>query len=99
MDCAGRKPPATRTIAPLIKMVQAMRRDNRGPFSKRAHGFTHFRLTPEKATVDIVDLDGKVLHQFEKSPGGAVRVTVNTPSDKSTLHQLKSLLGAGEDDD
>lgn len=76
-----------------------MRRDNRGPFSKREHGFTHFRLTPLKAVVDIVDLNGNLLHQFEKLPGGQVRVTVNSPSDKSTIHQLKSLLGQGEDDD
>jgi hypothetical protein len=76
-----------------------MRRDNRGPFSKRVHGFTHFKLTPQKATVDIIDLHGTLLHRFEKSPTSEVRVLVNTPSDKATEHQLKSLLGLGEDDD
>jgi len=76
-----------------------MRRDNRGPFSKRINGFTHFRFTPEMASVDIVDLNGVLLHSFEKSPVGQVRVTVNSPSDKSTIHQLKSLLGLGAEED
>jgi tartrate-resistant acid phosphatase type 5 len=76
-----------------------MRRDNRGPFSKRINGFTHFKLTPQLATVDIVDLNGVLLHSFEKSPTGQTRVTVNSPSDKSTIHQLKSLMGLGDEDD
>lgn len=75
-----------------------MRRDNRGPFSKRVHGFTHLTLTPEGATVEMIDLNGVLLHSFEKNPAGQTRVTFNSPSDKSTVHQLKSLMGFGEDD-
>jgi 3',5'-cyclic AMP phosphodiesterase CpdA len=76
-----------------------MRRDNRGPFSKRTNGFTHVQFTPEKATVNIVDLNGSILHTFEKSPTGQITVTTNTKSDPASKNPLKTLLGRGDEDD
>lgn len=41
-----------------------------GPFGKSAGGFTHLQITSEKLLVRHVDIEGKTLHGFTKTPEG-----------------------------
>src|SRR4051812_24101529 len=74
-----------------------MRRDNRGPFSKRTNGFTHFQLTPEKATANIVDLTGNTPHTSKKPPTEQTTTLTTTKSAPASKNQLKVLLGLDKD--
>ena len=62
--------------------LQEMRRDDRGPFSRALHGFTHLALTPAAATVRYVSVEGEIVHEFTRSPSGGVKVLRTTGRDK-----------------
>jgi 3',5'-cyclic AMP phosphodiesterase CpdA len=76
--------------------VRAMLKDNRGPFSRSIMGFAHLRLTPQRAVVTLVSKDGEVLHVFERSADGLVKVLASTPSDPATTKPLKTIQGIDE---
>jgi tartrate-resistant acid phosphatase type 5 len=42
--------------------LQRMRRDDRGPFSRSAHGFLHIQLTDDEAACRFVEVNGHVAH-------------------------------------
>jgi tartrate-resistant acid phosphatase type 5 len=50
--------------------VRAMRRDNRGPFSVPAYGFTHLRFSLQGVRVNYVDRSASIVHFFEKDAQG-----------------------------
>ncbi|MDB5171334.1 MAG: Acid phosphatase [Phycisphaerales bacterium] len=72
-------------------------RDNRGPYSRSDTGFAAIRFTETTATVSLIDAHDKLLHQFERSTEGTVRIIATTPSDKATEHPLKVIVGIDED--
>lgn len=78
--------------------TREMRRDNRGPFSKRMWGFAHLAITPEKAVVRYIGKDAAEAHVFERTTEGKVTVVSTTPSDKATNKPLKAVQGVGEKD-
>ena len=73
--------------------TRAMRRDNRGPFSKQTLGFADIDFTAEKLTARYLDKDGKELHAFERTKAGVVTVLKAGNSDKATTQPLKVIQG------
>lgn len=65
-------------------------RDDRG-FSREAFGFVNFDLTPDKATVTFVGIDGKPMHTFERTKAGNVKILQTTPNTPRT-NPLKAFL-------
>jgi tartrate-resistant acid phosphatase type 5 len=47
----------------------------RGPFADKVYGFTHMEITSQALTLRHIDGEGKVLHSFQKSLDGTVRIT------------------------
>jgi 3',5'-cyclic AMP phosphodiesterase CpdA len=79
--------------------VTDMRRDVRGPFSRKVHGFAHVRFLADKAEVRYVNAkDVKVVHRFERTRDGVVTVVTSSGRDRATTKPLKTLIGAGETD-
>jgi hypothetical protein len=80
--------------------VTDMRRDIRGPFSRKIHGFVHLRASGDTADVRYLAIpDGKVIHEFARDKGsGAIRIVSTTGRDKATTKPLKTLAGVGESD-
>jgi tartrate-resistant acid phosphatase type 5 len=79
--------------------VTDMRRDVRGPFSRKLHGFAHVRVTPETMEVRYVaSRDGKVTHYFERDRDGTVTILSSSGHDKATTKPLKTLIGVAETD-
>ena len=77
--------------------VTDMRWDSRGPFSRKVHGFAHFRFTPDLTEVKYVDArDAKVIHYFTRDNENRVRVIYTTGRDRATTKPLKTLLGIAE---
>ena len=70
-----------------------MLRDLRGPFSRASLGFAAMTFTPDVATISLIDGDDQVVHEFTRSADGAVKILMNTPSDKATKHPLRVLQG------
>ena len=60
----------------------ALKRDDRGPFSRTLYGFFHLHLTPDQAAGKLVCVDGKVVHEFTRSATGEVKVVQTTGRDK-----------------
>jgi hypothetical protein len=77
------------------KKLTVMRRDNRGPFSRSLMGFGNLVFTPDKLTVTYYDRYGDVVHSFEKSRDGTVKILSTTPSDKPTTQPLKAIETGG----
>jgi len=73
--------------------TKPMLKDKRGPFSSSTYGFASFRFTPGKASVELINATGKVVHAFTRDKDGVVKVTVNTPSDPATKKPLKAIQG------
>jgi hypothetical protein len=46
----------------------------RGPFGQPIYGFTQFQFNAERAIVQHVDANRKVIHRFSKTPAGEVAV-------------------------
>jgi tartrate-resistant acid phosphatase type 5 len=78
--------------------ITDMRRDIRGPFSRKVYGFIHLQFTDDVAEVRYVGSpDAKIIHHFERQKEtGAVTTVTSTPVDKATTKPLKSLIGVGE---
>lgn len=71
----------------------AMRRNDRGPFSRSAYGFAHMTLTEKYAEVRFLDSSGRLLHLFTRTPEGKVEVWATSPSDPATSDFWRSLFG------
>jgi tartrate-resistant acid phosphatase type 5 len=54
--------------------IRDMKRDNRGPFSRSSYGFVHLRFTDEMAHAKFVDPSLQVLHEFTRTPAGAIEL-------------------------
>lgn len=81
------------------KKPTKMRRDLRGPFSKSINGFSHLRLTPDRALVQFVNAaDGSIIHQVERTRDGKVTILIKGGNDKATNQPLRVLLGLDDDD-
>jgi tartrate-resistant acid phosphatase type 5 len=80
--------------------ITDMRRDVRGPFSRKMYGFTHLQFFPDRAVVRYIGSPaGKIIHEFERQKAtGAVTIISSTPRDKATTKPLKALIGVGEND-
>jgi tartrate-resistant acid phosphatase type 5 len=80
--------------------ITDMRRDIRGPFSRKLYGFVHLQFQPDKAQVRYVASAGeKVVHHFDREKQtGAVRIVSTTGRDKATTKPLKTLAGLAETD-
>ncbi|HWE95686.1 MAG TPA: metallophosphoesterase [Tepidisphaeraceae bacterium] len=76
---------------------KALLRDNRGPYSRSDTGFAALRFTQVTATVSLIDSHDKLLHVFERSTDGTIRILATSPSDKATEHPLKVIAGFDED--
>jgi hypothetical protein len=46
----------------------------RGPYGARVYGFSDLEVTAEKLTIRHFGDDGRMIHGFTKTPGGAVRI-------------------------
>lgn len=46
----------------------------RGPSARKVYGFSHLEMTPEQLTLRHLDVDGKLIHGFTKSPNGQVQI-------------------------
>jgi hypothetical protein len=58
---------------------RAMRRSDRGPFSRSLNGFVHFRFTDERAVVRFIEAPGgNTPHLFQRLPDGTVQVLGTT---------------------
>jgi tartrate-resistant acid phosphatase type 5 len=75
-----------------------MRRDLRGPFSRKIYGFIHLQIKGDRADVKyIATKDGKPIHEFvREKPTGAIRIVSTTGRDKATTRPLRTLLGIRE---
>jgi tartrate-resistant acid phosphatase type 5 len=45
----------------------------RGPFGRKAAGFSHLQVTPEQLVLRHIDEQGTIIHGFSKTPEGIVR--------------------------
>lgn len=85
--------------------ITDMRRDLRGPFSRKVYGFAHLQLKGDRAEVryvappDAKNRETRVVHHFARDKEtGAVTVISSTGMDKATTKPLKTLIGVGESD-
>jgi hypothetical protein len=75
----------------------AMRRNNRGPFSRKLHGFAHLQFFPDHAVVRFINGDnGQVVHTLHRDLDGAVSILQTTGRDKPTTQPLRVILGLPE---
>ncbi len=71
-----------------------MRRDIRGPFSRKLYGFAHLQFFPQRCDVRFVNgSDGKVVHHFIRSSSGQVEILNTTGRDKATTRPLRAIQG------
>jgi tartrate-resistant acid phosphatase type 5 len=71
-----------------------MRRDIRGPFSRKLYGFAHLQFFPQRCDVRFVNgADGKIVHQFIRSASGQVEIVNTTGRDKATTRPLRAIQG------
>jgi tartrate-resistant acid phosphatase type 5 len=80
--------------------ITDMRRDRRGPFSRKTYGFAHLRATADRADVryvatpDAKNPDVRVIHHFARDrESDAVSVVSTSGIDKATTKPLKTLRG------
>jgi tartrate-resistant acid phosphatase type 5 len=43
-------------------------------FSDKILGFTHIHVTPQRTNVQLIDVDGRLLHAFRRTPDGKVTI-------------------------
>ena len=43
-------------------------------YANSIHGFNHFHVTPQKVTVQYIDVEGRCLHAFERSVKGKTKI-------------------------
>jgi hypothetical protein len=71
-----------------------MRRDIRGPFSRKLYGFAHLQFFPQRVDVRFVNgADGKVVHHFIRSSSGQIEILNTTGRDKATTRPLRAIQG------
>jgi diadenosine tetraphosphatase ApaH/serine/threonine PP2A family protein phosphatase len=46
----------------------------RGPFAEKVYGFSHLEILPSQIAIRHIAADGRVVHGFTKSSGGAVKL-------------------------
>ena len=85
--------------------ITDMRRDLRGPFSRKVYGFVHLHLEGDRADVryvaapDARNHDVRVIHHFAREKEtGKVTVVSTTGIDRATTKPLKTLIGVGEEE-
>ena len=61
--------------------TRAMKREDRGPFSRPLNGFFHLKLTPELATGKFISSNDEVVHEFTRTPNGKIAVIHTTGRD------------------
>ncbi|HSZ55348.1 MAG TPA: metallophosphoesterase [Tepidisphaeraceae bacterium] len=66
-------------------------RADRG-FSREDFGFVEFQIEPDRARVRFIDAEGKILHEFERSKAGKVRVVETTPNSPPQKNALQAYL-------
>lgn len=71
--------------------TRPMRLDQRGPFSRSAHGFADLHFTPDRVAVRYIGVDGAVLHAFERTRDGRVTVTETTRSDRAVPRKVRDI--------
>lgn len=54
--------------------TRALKNKERGPFGQPIYGFTQLQFTTEKAIIQHIDANRKVLHRLTKTPDGEVAV-------------------------
>ncbi|MEA2734165.1 MAG: hypothetical protein QOE14_616 [Humisphaera sp.] len=65
--------------------------DSRGPFSRAVNGFADLNFTGDRVTVRYVGIDGKVVHAFERTRDGKVKILETSPSDRAVPRTVKEL--------
>lgn len=81
------------------KSTRDMRRNNRGPFSRKLLGFAHMQFSAEQAEVRFVDARwGTVAHHFKRDKGGKVTLIKDGGLDKATTRPIRHLQGLDVDD-
>jgi hypothetical protein len=80
--------------------ITDMRRDLRGPFSRKIYGFIHLHFEGDTAEVRYVaSPDSRIIHHFEREKEtGDITIISSTPRDKATTKPLKTLIGVDETD-
>lgn len=63
----------------------AMRRDDRGPFTKSQHSFLHLALGAESANGKLVSANGQIAHEFKRELNGKVTLIKNGGVEKKSL--------------
>jgi len=71
--------------------TRPMRVDARGPFSRALQGFADLSFTPQRVTVRYIGVDGSVVHAFERTRGGKVKVLETTASDRAVPRSVKDV--------
>lgn len=71
--------------------TRPIRADARGPFSRSVHGFADLNFTPDRVRVRYIGLDGNLLHAFERTRGGNVKVTETTASDPAKPRKVRDV--------
>jgi hypothetical protein len=72
----------------------SMRRDTRGPFSRKLNGFAHLQFFDDHVQVKLIDAgDGRIAHEFRKDDSGRIGVVWTTGRDKPTTRPLRSIQG------
>ena len=54
--------------------TRTLKKTDRGPFGQPIYGFTQFQFSAERAIVQHIDANRKLLHRFSKTPAGEVTV-------------------------
>ena len=71
-----------------------MRRDIRGPFSRKLYGFAHLQFFPQRCDVRFVNgASGEIVHHFIRSAAGQVEILNTTGRDKATTKPLRAIQG------
>ncbi|HEV8606527.1 MAG TPA: metallophosphoesterase [Tepidisphaeraceae bacterium] len=74
-----------------------MRRDIRGPFSRKLYGFAHLQFFPKRVDVRFVSgADGKTVHHFIRSSTGQIEILSTTGRDKATTKPLRAIQGLSQ---
>ena len=71
--------------------TRPMQNDVRGPFSRAIQGFADLNFTSDRVRVQYIGVDGGVLHAFERTRAGKVKVLETTKSDRAVPLTLKEV--------
>jgi tartrate-resistant acid phosphatase type 5 len=71
--------------------TRPMRVDARGPFSRALQGFADLNFTPDRVTVRYIGVDGSVVHAFDRTRSGKVKVLETTGTDRAVPRSVKDV--------